>query len=1418
MPAVEDSDSFNRAREQQPAVPSPSPNTSQPNSRPSSGRAGGTDANKKADKLATIGLMLREQGEHDALRYLCKSLHLNPAAASVWKSLGHGLAQDGLTAAACSALQAAAALAPPGQDAAARTGLATMLTQSGLPGAAADELLTIRSIDANAGAASLTAEPLERLCRRLMPGHRFSSVQSVTRALAWRQAINLTFTRIPRVIDVSSTPLPAMLCAQLVGDSEQIVLRVEGLPWSVTKQALQDNRLEDKVQLIAAGPDGLPRVLQDVMRHGEPEALLADSDTHDILASPFLSTICAMRRSLFAQPKPVVVPNILEVHAAVVESEELAQLNSISSPICGFNLDALNALSHRTRAVQLSKLKHTILTKACTPLRVKLDAQALPKGEGQVSLPMQVERNGTAHAVVVWHTMRLHKTDKNLVISTAPNATEEADGSVRQVAYYLWSALPGEPDWERQVAEAADTAAAAAEAADRARSAASAAHAAAAAASVVAEGCAHAANYAVELAAEAEQKTEGARGRIQYGAKPEHHDAYLLECAAAAAQAVETTQQAADHAAAMAHNARIAAGAADEAASKAADASRMAAAAAAKVSDDDAPFETAAAELAAWAEAQQAAAATEAAARAAHEVGLVAKDAEPPFGEADDDEEHEVEAAPAEAAQDSGPGPTKVTDDGEEGEGDEEEADVSAAAEASAAAASAADQVAQEAERKAQVRAARAERAARFAAAAAARQASEDAAGAASAIAQGSSAAANARSSRGIAAKPNVGEDGAAAPPPSLSSVYLKKAQALTLRMRYKPGRVEFQLCGHKEHRADEVDTTKATGPQPRGATKPLMDVEGRIITASGRLYVVTAKLRVRVGVALDSDEAGIILKGTRVRVLERRPVKDANDAQEDDEGILRALVQQKDSDAPSGWLSCRTKEGEETLLPVEDPRAAQYPEPPPVPPSDSLDAKLPEWMRSNKPGSEKAKAEAEARLAAAAAPSEAEARKVSVLLARTAPEVTRVSEQNFGSPSARAPLGAYHFPMLNDSKRNHAFACGIIKAVNSIQPSLVLDIGCGTGLLAMIAASKAGASRVLAVEMTPELAAIASQLVASHGLSHSVRVLQCHSSQLSLDTAHDPWQQRADLLVFEILGTDPLCEGLLPTLRDARSRLLTQDAIVLPCALEVHVMLVESDKLARLNSVLGSAGGINLGALNTMSHRTRAVRLSELPHTALTKVQTALRLQLDAAEPPDLEGQTEIEMSAVANGTAHAVICWFTAHLDTSSSITVSTAPGVAEPMRGHSWGQSAHFLPAGLQMHEHQTYRLRTRWSDKGLSFEVIVTQRKVQQRETANLARAIVGELVQIERHVNFGPAPVPISSEAQDGEPQALAPGEEPEEEPKKRYVLSSDATRQSSLVPEPPKTPKKPSGPVQFKRSASGKYRSGRSGMPGEPSA
>ncbi|MBK9713271.1 MAG: 50S ribosomal protein L11 methyltransferase [Kouleothrix sp.] len=133
------------------------------------------------------------------------------------------------------------------------------------------------------------------------------------------------------------------------------------------------------------------------------------------------------------------------------------------------------------------------------------------------------------------------------------------------------------------------------------------------------------------------------------------------------------------------------------------------------------------------------------------------------------------------------------------------------------------------------------------------------------------------------------------------------------------------------------------------------------------------------------------------------------------------------------------------------------------------------------------------------------------------------------------------HVRMLDDRVRTSAFLKGIREVV---RPSdVVVDIGTGTGVFA-IAAAQAGARHVYAVEASG-IANLARAAFEANGLADRITLIQGWSSQISLP-------ERADVLISEMVGTDPMGDYVLEVMLDARKRLLKPDARMVPGRVKV--------------------------------------------------------------------------------------------------------------------------------------------------------------------------------------------------------------------------------------------------------------------------
>lgn len=279
--------------------------------------------------------------------------------------------------------------------------------------------------------------------------------------------------------------------------------------------------------------------------------------------------------------------------------------------------------------------------------------------------------------------------------------------------------------------------------------------------------------------------------------------------------------------------------------------------------------------------------------------------------------------------------------------------------------------------------------------------------------------------------------------------------------------------------------------------------------------------------------------------------------------------------------------------------------------------------------------------------------------------------------------IPGWHLPMLADTARNEAFAAALQKAV---RPNMtVLDIGTGSGLLALLAA-RAGAEKVIACEAHPLIAATAKEIVAKNGYEKTITVIAKRSTEL--DPVQDMPQQ-ADLMVAEILDAGLIGEGMLPTTRDALRRLVKPGAPVIPAAAQVIAQVVSLPHLRAVNPVREICG-FDLSAFDKFRNQSTHgnVRLDHEPYQALSEALPVLRI--DFVQPPDWVQPQRMTWTApiATEGQAQAVVFWFDLWLD--DEIMLSTGPGGA--MR--HWGQAACWLPADQNV----------RAGDK-LTFEVIL-----------------------------------------------------------------------------------------------------------------
>ena len=259
-----------------------------------------------------------------------------------------------------------------------------------------------------------------------------------------------------------------------------------------------------------------------------------------------------------------------------------------------------------------------------------------------------------------------------------------------------------------------------------------------------------------------------------------------------------------------------------------------------------------------------------------------------------------------------------------------------------------------------------------------------------------------------------------------------------------------------------------------------------------------------------------------------------------------------------------------------------------------------------------------------------------------------------------------WHVRMLNDTHRNDAFDSAIRAAVaRRGRLARILDIGTGSGLLSMMAA-RAGAQNIVACEKVPLIAEAAERIVGLNGFDDRIKVVNKASTELIVDKDLD---DRADILVSEIISSDLLAENVLDTFEDAHARLLREDATIIPRAATAVGCVVGStalDKYAFVNEV----SGFDISPFAALSPPRLPVHGIMTSWRRLTDDFELVRIDLTAKK--HLPFMRRVAIPVKEAGEAVGVVQWI--KLDLAEGVTFSNHP---DSYFDGGWLQVLHTFP---------------------------------------------------------------------------------------------------------------------------------------------
>ncbi|MCL1465755.1 50S ribosomal protein L11 methyltransferase [Argonema galeatum] len=237
---------------------------------------------------------------------------------------------------------------------------------------------------------------------------------------------------------------------------------------------------------------------------------------------------------------------------------------------------------------------------------------------------------------------------------------------------------------------------------------------------------------------------------------------------------------------------------------------------------------------------------------------------------------------------------------------------------------------------------------------------------------------------------------------------------------------------------------------------------------------------------------------------------------------------------------------------------------------------------------------------------------------------------------------------MIADKGRMDAYVKALRQAVKP--DSVVVDIGTGTGIFALLAC-QFGAKKVYAIEPSDTIQ-VAREIAYVNGYADRIQLIQKLSSQVELP-------ELADVVISDIRGVLPLFKQHIPSIVDARKRLLAPGGIMIPQRDTLWAAVVEVPHL--YNRIVSAWDDSEYGFDMKAARQIVTNIWSKgwvAPAQLLTTPQSWAILDYTTIESPDISA--EINWDVARSGTAHGLSVWFDATL--AEGISFSNAPGMPE------------------------------------------------------------------------------------------------------------------------------------------------------------
>lgn len=243
------------------------------------------------------------------------------------------------------------------------------------------------------------------------------------------------------------------------------------------------------------------------------------------------------------------------------------------------------------------------------------------------------------------------------------------------------------------------------------------------------------------------------------------------------------------------------------------------------------------------------------------------------------------------------------------------------------------------------------------------------------------------------------------------------------------------------------------------------------------------------------------------------------------------------------------------------------------------------------------------------------------------------------------------HYDMLSDKVRTESYRDAILKNKETIKDKVVLDLGCGTGILSMFCAT-AGAKTVYALDQS-EVIYHAMDIIRENNLQNVIKTVKGRLENTKLE-------EKVDIIVSEWMGYFLLFEGMLDSVIYARDNYLRSGGLLLPNRCNISLVANgDTETHSKLIEFWSDVYGYKMNCMKSEVTREASVDVVASKNI-LSEPSVIKDIDINTCNIDVMDFTSDFKLLITKDGMITSLVGYFDTFFDLPQNVSFSTGPQV--------------------------------------------------------------------------------------------------------------------------------------------------------------